>query len=245
MWPTVAAWASQGREGASERHDERDERDPPCGRVHSLSGCDEEVEGGMGCLHPRETATGVKKESSPRALGTPRPLRVRRRMGARESLGNHTSAVGMGIVSRRMGSLASNARSKEESSVFVNEGRVWGSKEVLADAAETASREMGGDAAAAETACKVVLPKKWTKPRPMGGLRGKRVGEAKVPGPYTEGGASGSGATWEPAGHGIWTRKDGHRAQWHTTDRPRRRVMSPRTRELVIQRSTRRKAKTP
>ena len=48
----------------------------------------------------------------------------------------------------------------------------------------------------------------WSEERVLWGLRGTRVGEAKVPGPYSEGGATGSGSNWEWSGHGRWTRKD-------------------------------------
>ena len=39
-------------------------------------------------------------------------------------------------------------------------------------------------------------------------MRGIRVGEAKTLGPYSEGGATGSGANCEWAGHGKWTKKE-------------------------------------
>ena len=53
----------------------------------------------------------------------------------------------------------------------------------------------------------------WAEARAMGGLRGIRVGEARMPGPYTEGGASSSGVSWVHTGHGQWAKKDGKMAQ--------------------------------
>ena len=49
---------------------------------------------------------------------------------------------------------------------------------------------------------------KWFEERVLWGLRGTRIGEAEVPGPYSEGGATGSGSSWEWSGHGRWTKKD-------------------------------------
>ena len=47
--------------------------------------------------------------------------------------------------------------------------------------------------------------------RSMGGHRGERVGEARVPGPYSEGGSAGSGAAWEKVGHERWVKAGGDR----------------------------------
>ena len=49
---------------------------------------------------------------------------------------------------------------------------------------------------------------KWMEARALGGWRGTRVGEAKKPGPYTEGGATSSGEVWKLIGHGRWSKAE-------------------------------------
>ena len=121
----------------------------------------------------------------------------------------HSQTTEAGLKDRSRESMACSRGGRGEGKVSVD--AVTTPRTSPASAATARGGEGKECAAAGRTRREAVT--RWTEDRALGGQRGTRVGEARVPGPYTEGGASGSGASWGRAGQGKWLRKDGHQGQ--------------------------------